>query len=195
MLRFERDSVPNDTLATHPAVCEFVFIRRVRGVRVEILAARLWSNGGSLARAELQASNATRRAAHCVIRSVLSRRAACACARAALARACCRGLTLRDFAWPGGGRHGSTKQAPGPVQHGQVLLALFKHLRGAHRQAAKPEEEAGSSLASSLRDTHALTPLTRTNPHLLSVTAESGGSNALFELVPEYRDMDLLNCS
>jgi hypothetical protein len=76
-----------------------------------------------------------------------------------------------------------------------VLLALFKHLRGAHRQAAKPEEEAGSSLASSLRDTHALTPLTRTNPHLLSVTAESGGSNALFELVPEYRDMDLLNCS
>jgi len=101
----------------------------------------------------------------------------------------------------GGGRNGSPKQAPGPVQHGHVLLALFKHLRGAHSQAAQPEEEAGScqedpasSSGSSLRDTHALTSLTRTNPHLLSVTAESGGSNALFDLVPEYRDMDLRNC-
>ena len=79
------------------------------------------------------------------------------------------------------------------MQHGQVLLALVTRLRGARGQAAQPMGEAGLSetasgslgLGDSLPD----------DPHLLSVTAESGGSNALFELVPEYRDLDLRPCA
>ena len=111
--------------------------------------------------------------------------------RRAPAPAACRSLTPKSCALRTGGW--DSKQALRPVQHGQVLLALVTRLRGARGQAAQPMGEAGLSetasgslgLGDSLPD----------DPHLLSVTAESGGSNALFELVPEYRDLDLRPCA